>query len=125
MDFTTRLFQAAVRHQPGVGIIDLKGELGAGATIPLQEAFMSALEKHPACVVLNFTDVVYINSRGVAQIVGLIRQGQQRHRSLIVYGLSSYFRELFALTKLDTFVTIMPDEEATLSYIRQEQGRTF
>ncbi|MDX1436435.1 MAG: STAS domain-containing protein, partial [Anaerolineales bacterium] len=54
--------ETAVRQQGSVAIIDLSGEIDGLAEDALREAYTSAVESSPESVVLNFTDVGYINS---------------------------------------------------------------
>ena len=68
----TNTFDATLRQQPGLAIINLQGEINAFADQQLEEVFDLALASNPRTVVLNFVQVSYINSTGIALIVGLL-----------------------------------------------------
>ena len=103
-------FEAHVRQQPGQAIIDLSGEINATAENDLSAAYSEAESQNPAVVILNFTNVHYINSTGIALIVGLLARARKAHRQLAVFGLSDHYVEIFHITRLADFMTIYPDE---------------
>ncbi|MGH2814258.1 MAG: STAS domain-containing protein, partial [Actinomycetota bacterium] len=65
-------FGAEIREHDGTGVIDLRGEINLGADQALNAAYDAAVLGDPRTVVLNFADVDYINSTGIALIVGLL-----------------------------------------------------
>jgi anti-anti-sigma factor len=111
----TRPFIAAVRQQDGAAIIDLHGEINAFAETALDKAYLQASVGSPDSIILNFTDVSYINSTGIALIVGLMAQTRKNHRQLAVYGLSEHYVEIFQITRLTDFLTLYPDEASAVA----------
>ena len=108
-------FEAAVRIEPERAIIDLSGEIDAFAEESLNDAYAAAQEQQPEIIMLNFGDVNYINSTGIALIVGLLAQARKSHTRLVTYGLSDHYVEIFNITRLSDFMTIFPDESTALS----------
>ena len=111
----TQPFEAKVRNQNDLAIIDLHGEINAFADQALNGAYREAEGYNPATVVLNFSDVSYINSTGIALIVGLLAQARKAHRRMAVYGLSDHYIEIFQITRLADFMNIYPDETSVLT----------
>ncbi len=111
----TRALVTNIRLLGGRAVIDLKGEIDGLAEQELSEAYQQAIESEPEVIVLNFKEVDYINSTGIALIVGLLAQARKTHRTLSVYGLSDHYMEIFAITRLSDFMEIYPDEEAALA----------
>ena len=72
-------FEASVRSQPDAqppaAVIDLHGEINATAEAKLNAAYAEAEGQNPPSIVLNFGDVSYMNSTGIALIVGLLARG--------------------------------------------------
>jgi anti-anti-sigma factor len=66
-------------------------------------------------ILLNFSDVDYINSTGIALIVGLLAQARKSHRKLVVYGLSDHYVQIFQITRLSDFMDIYQDELSALA----------
>lgn len=66
-------------------------------------------------LLLNFSQVEYINSTGIGLLIGLLAQARQTGSRLIAYGLPSQYIEIFALTRLADFMQIFPDEASALA----------
>ena len=107
--------EAGVRAQRGVAHIDLHGEIDAFAEDALNAAYAEATIHKPDAVLLNFKDVDYINSIGIALIVGLLVQGRKSGLRLVAYGLSDHYVEIFQITRLADFMSIFPDEESAMA----------
>jgi len=112
---STKPFQAQVRSQDGAVTIDLYGEINSFAEESLSEAYTQAESSDPSRVILNFTGVSYINSTGIALIVGLLARARKAHRQIVVFGLSDHYVEIFEITRLADFMTIYPDEASALA----------
>ena len=95
--------------------IDLHGEINAFADSALAAAYAEAEKQEPANIVLNFKDVDYINSTGIALIVGMLAQARKAHRRLSVFGLSDHYIEIFRITRLSDFMDIYPDSASALN----------
>jgi anti-anti-sigma factor len=110
----TSHFEATVRRQDRTAIIDLKGEVNAFAEEGLNAAYADA-SRDGATVLLNFQDVAYINSTGIALIVALLAQARKSHGRLLACNLSEHYREIFQITRLADFMGIYPDEATALA----------
>ncbi len=108
-------FEVKVRYQPGLAIIDLWGDLNAGAERLLNAAYTEAARRNPEVILLNFSQVEYINSAGIGLLIGLLVQARQTGCRLMAYGLRPQYVEIFALTRLAEFLAIVPDEASTLA----------
>jgi anti-anti-sigma factor len=111
----TTSFTAHVRKQLDTSIIDLEGEMDAFADKSLTVAYNEAASDSPHTIVLNFSQVSYINSTGIALIVSLLAKTQKTNCNLVVYGLTDYYQELFDITSLSDFMAIYPDESRALA----------
>ncbi len=108
-------FGAVVRRQPGAVIIDLSGDINTAAESGLDAAYTEAEKDKPPVIMLNFRGTDYINSTGIALIVGLLRRAQAAHRRLMVFGLTEHYASLFNITRLSDYVDIFPDEASALT----------
>ena len=93
----TSTFEARVRYQPAVAIIDLRGEINALAEEALNAAYDEALAKQPEMILLNFRQIEYINSTGIALIVGLLKRSRQTKCALAACNMSEHYREIFQI----------------------------
>ncbi len=98
-------------------VIELRGEIDGGARETLTAAYDGA--PHTGRLVLDFAAVDYINSTGIALIVGLLARARAERRPVAARGLSDHYREIFEITRIADFMTILADE-APLSTTQQE-----
>jgi anti-anti-sigma factor len=111
-----RAFEAQVRHQqPRVVVVELHGEINALAEGLLNAAYDEAEAQQPEVILLNFSDVGYINSNGIALIVGLLARARKQDKRLIACGLSEHYVEIFNITRLVDFMAVFPDEASALA----------
>lgn len=111
-----REFAAHVRAQrPRIVVLDLEGEINTFAEQALNAAYAEAEVQNPEVILLNFTGVDYINSTGIAIIVGLLAQARKHHRRLLACGLSDHYVEIFHITRLADFMNVYPDEDSALA----------
>ncbi len=110
-----RPLEAHVRQQQAATVIDLHGEINAFGAEALNAAYAETERNNPEVVLLNFADVDYINSTGIALIVGLLAKARAARRRLIVCGLSEHYTEIFQITRLSDFMTMFPNEESALT----------
>ena len=57
-------------------------------------------------MVLDFTEVEYINSTGIAVIVGVLAKARAGGQEVSALGLSDHYREVFRITRLSDFMDI-------------------
>ncbi len=105
-------FSADVRQIDGLAVIDLHGEIMAGADDALTSGFVRATTGNTGPVLLNFADVSYINSTGIALIVGLLAEARASDRRILVSGLTDHYKDIFEITRISDFVTMCDDEES-------------
>jgi anti-sigma B factor antagonist len=110
-----RNLEVEVRQESGGAVLDLRGEINGFAQEALNAAYAEAEAMNPEAIILNFEGVDYINSTGIALIVGLLARARAAKRRLVAYGLSDHYIEIFNITRLSDFVNVFPDEESALS----------
>ena len=105
-------FQTAVHTSDGVPVIDLTGDLNSSAEDALNQAYATATVGGVHSVALNFEHAHYINSTGIALIVGLLAQARANGIEMKAFGLSDHYREIFEITRLADFMTIEGSNDA-------------
>jgi anti-sigma B factor antagonist len=102
----TQTFSADVRQDGTTAVITMSGEINGQADPALDNAYSEAEGLAPEAVTLDFTDVDYINSTGIALIVGVLARARAAHCSVSASGLSDHYREIFTITRLSDFMEI-------------------
>lgn len=96
-----------VRQEAGVATLRLEGRIDRDALGALDAAYVAASTGGPAVVELDFTGVDYINSTGIALIVGLLGKARSQGRAVRAVGLSEHYRHIFEITRLSDFIEIV------------------
>ncbi|MCA9972955.1 MAG: STAS domain-containing protein [Anaerolineales bacterium] len=99
--FTTRVETGAE-----TAVIHLHGEINVQAEAALNAAYAEAEALAPPKITLDFHEVSYINSTGIALIVGLLARARAAHLPLAAVGLSPHYREIFTITRLSDFMEL-------------------
>ena len=107
--------QTEIRVSNSVAVIAMRGDINGGADATLQTAYDAASQQGAGPVLLNFSGVGYINSTGIALIVGLLARARKEHRQLLACGLSDHYQEIFEITRLSDFMTTYADENAAVA----------
>lgn len=103
-----------VRYRDGAAVIDLPALIDHSAEPSLNQAYAVAADHGAKLLVLNFGEVEFLSSTGIALIVGLLARARKEGRTMRATGLSEHYREIFEITRLVDFMTIYADENAAL-----------
>ena len=109
----TRELEVTVRQRGGAAVLDLVGDIDSAAEAALQHAYEEAI-RAGGLIVLNFSRTDYINSTGIALIVGLLAQARARGSEIAACGLSDHYREIFEITRLADFMRISDNENGAV-----------
>jgi anti-sigma B factor antagonist len=101
----------------GISVIDITGEITAFAEDEISAAHDKASAGATKAVLLNFEGLDYMNSGGIGLLVTTLIRAQRNGHKLLAYGLSSHYRQIFELTRLDEAIGIFEDEEAALGSV--------
>ena len=102
--------EATTHSAGGTVVIELRGDIDGSARDALHGAYDEA---GAGAMMLDFGQVEYINSTGIALIVGLLARARaecppgDRARPL-----GAHYREIFEITRLSDFMTILADEQS-------------
>lgn len=97
---------------PGAARLALRGDVDLAADETLAGAYEQAASAGAERVVLDFDQVGYINSTGIALIVRLLAEARRDRRDVIAVGLTDHYREIFRITRLSDYLTIADDASA-------------
>ncbi len=106
-----REFQARARQRDGLAVLDLQGDIDRSAEAALEAAYVEATSGSTGPVLLNFSAVDYINSTGIAVIVGVLARARKEKREVIACGLSDHYKEIFSITRLSDFMPVLESED--------------
>jgi anti-anti-sigma factor len=112
MPMAVRELEVTVNEAGAAATIALSGEINSAAEQQLDAAYERASAAGVRTIVLDFAAAEYINSSGIALIVGLLGQARGRGIEVQARGLSEHYREIFEITRLADFMTILDNEHS-------------
>ncbi len=98
----------------GVAVLHLSGQLDGQAEAAMTAAHDQLLTQGASAVVLNFADVGYINSSGIALIVQILARAKADDRPVRAVGLTDHYKHVFEITRLSDFMTMYETEGAAV-----------
>lgn len=111
-------FAANVRETGQTVIIDMSGDLSKSAHEPLLGLFNWETKKEDTCcIILNFSQINYINSLGIALLIRLTRKTERAGYQTFAYGISPHYHKLFLMVGLAEHMMIYPDEYSIMQRI--------
>ncbi|RMF58122.1 MAG: anti-sigma factor antagonist [Calditrichaeota bacterium] len=112
--------QVATRVRDDVAIIDIKGEVTSFAEQVLEDAYAQLTDAGFTCIGFNFSDVSYINSAGMAILIGILTKSRKRNQTLLAWGLTEHFQKIFGMVGITKYMPHLENEDAALSYVKQQ-----
>ncbi len=103
------------RINAAISIIDIQGDLASSAENVLMDAYAEASTPTTRVILLNFTQLAYMNSSGIGLLVTLLIRVNRQKQHLLCYGLSEHYRHIFRLTRLDDAIRIYNTEGDALA----------
>jgi anti-anti-sigma factor len=103
-----------LRVEDGAGIIDISGEITSFSEKTLQSAYDKLAGDEVKNICLNFCDVSYINSAGMAIIISILTKTRQQGRNLRGFGLSDHFKKIFNMVGITKYMQHFDTEQDAL-----------
>jgi anti-sigma B factor antagonist len=90
----------------------LTGDIDRSAEELLMTGYADAVRDGADAVTLDFGAVDYVNSTGIALIVGLLARARADGVRVSARGLSDHYREIFEITRLADFMHIIDEGDS-------------
>lgn len=104
-----------IRTAESVKIIDCSGDIDLYSSTELREALLAQMQSGTSGVLVNMTEVTYVDSSGVATLVEGLQMSRQTKTKFGLFGLRSNARSVLQLARLDkVFITFENEEQALL-----------
>ncbi|MEP7053997.1 MAG: STAS domain-containing protein [Actinomycetota bacterium] len=100
---------------PQAGVIEIKGDVTSACDGVLSAAYDELNSSGAKKILLDFTGLAYMNSGGIGMIVTLLVRANRHRQSLLAFGLTEHYRQIFELTRLDEAISMYDDEAAALA----------
>lgn len=90
-------------------VVKAKGEIDLIRSPRLRTELMQVLEKGVPVLVLDLSDVPFMDSSGVATLVEALQVQRKKGNKLVLCGLQQKVRSIFEIARLDMVFTITED----------------
>jgi len=97
-----------------LALLKVKGRLDAVAAPDLKSRLKELVADNHVTVIIDLTDVSFIDSSGLAALVSGFRAAREAGGSIKLAGLREQTMMVFKLTRLDRVFEIHPDAEAAI-----------
>ncbi len=108
--------QLHTRQVDGVTILDLRGRIVLGeGSVQLRDSIKELIAKGQKNILLNLSDVNYIDSSGLGELVSAYTSVKNAGGELKLLGLTKKVHDLLQITKLYTVFDVKDDEASAIS----------
>jgi anti-sigma B factor antagonist len=110
-----------VRSLDNISIIDCSGDVDLYSSPTLRQALLADIKAGGPCVLVNMTDVAYIDSSGIATLVEGLQLTRQTKTRFGLFGLRPNARSVLELARLHKVFTIFVTEAEAVEKIGSVQ----
>ncbi|NMA68765.1 MAG: STAS domain-containing protein [Desulfitobacterium sp.] len=103
-------FNITSQERENIRILHLAGDLTDSDTD--LAAFIKPSDR---ALILNFSEVKYINSAGIAQLICLLKETQEKKLTVLIHGVSPHYQKIFEMVGLTKYLFLYPDEKSALA----------
>lgn len=106
--------EVTTRDKDDVAIINIKGDVTAVTGETIEEAYQEVSLAGSTRILLVFDKECYINSGGIAILIGIVSESQDNKQVIRITGLSEHFQKIFDMVGLSRYAGIFPSEAVAL-----------
>jgi anti-sigma B factor antagonist len=103
-------------------LIAVRGEVHVSTAPEFSERLNDAIAKGMTGVVIDMTNVEFIDSTGLSVLLNALRRVTRNQGSLALAVSNPTVLRLFEITRLDSTFDISPDRAAAIAKVRRDQG---
>ena len=103
-----------VRELSDAVAVDISGDVDLHRSPALRETLAKLIDANPARLVLNLSEVGYMDSSGVATLVEALQRIQRKQGRLLLHSLSPRVQSIFEIARLESIFEIYPSEDEAL-----------
>jgi anti-sigma B factor antagonist len=103
------------KRQSRSNVLPLKGEIDLHVSPTITASLNEMIEKKPEHLVVDLSDVSYIDSAGLAALIEAMQKVEGYGGKFMLVGLQETVRSIFEISRLDQVFQIFPDADAALA----------
>ncbi|MFH1655101.1 MAG: STAS domain-containing protein [Candidatus Omnitrophota bacterium] len=106
--------QISEKDANGVTILEVEGDIDLNSSPTMREKFDELIKNNISKIIINFQDVSYIDSSGLATVIEMLQRLKKSQGQLRLSNLSEKLKNLFEITKIDKLFQMYSSEEDAL-----------
>ncbi|MBM4338421.1 MAG: STAS domain-containing protein [Deltaproteobacteria bacterium] len=106
--------EVSISNKNDISIIAIRGDVTAITGEAIEKAYQKVSADGTKKVLLCFDKDSYINSGGIAILIGIAAESRENDQTIRITGLSDHFQKIFSMVGLTKYTEIFPSEEAAL-----------
>jgi anti-sigma B factor antagonist len=104
-----------VKHEGGAVVLELGGEIDMKCSAKVKKKFQELYRDKPPVLVVDMTQVQFMDSSGLATLVGVLKWCRLNDCELRLAGLSRGVRNIFEISRLESIFQIYGSRAEALS----------
>ncbi len=97
-----------VRYANGAAVVKLAGEIDMSHSPGVHQTLVEVLENRPTRLIIDLTEVTYMDSSGVGILVDALRRVRVSGAKLALVAVAPRVLSVLQITKLDQFFEMYP-----------------
>ena len=97
-----------------MAVVEAVGEIDLHRSAQFQQELLASLDRHPSRIIVDLSQVGYMDSSGVASLVKLLARVRREKVGLKLAGLTPRVRSVFEITRLDSVFEICASVEEAM-----------
>jgi anti-sigma B factor antagonist len=102
-------------HRDRPNVLALTGEIDLHVSPVITASLTAMIEKKPERMVIDLSDVTYIDSAGLAALIQAMQKVEAYGGKFSLAGLQETVRSIFEISRLNQVFQIFPDTDAALA----------
>jgi len=104
----------AIKHHNQDVIMQLAGEIDMKSSAKIKDKFKEIFSQKPQSVIVDMTEVNFMDSSGLAVLVGALKRSRINNSELKLTGLTKDVRGIFEICRLETIFQIFDTTDEAL-----------
>jgi anti-sigma B factor antagonist len=108
-----------IHNEAGVVILDLRGEIDVSTAPGLRDILMGLIEDNAGPVLVNLSNVLYMDSAGLSVFIAAHHKAQNAGRVLGLVNPQQPIQQVLKLTRVDKVFQIFPSIEEGIGAVSE------
>ncbi len=103
----------------GIPLLLIEGDMTSDADVEVKKHYANIKSEYSLdAMIINFEKTKYINSSGIATLINIIQDLNERNGKVFFVGMTDHFEKVMEIVGISDFVQIMKTNEEALSAIK-------